>query len=653
MFLASQFIRILLLSRVMTLVGQSRKPRALATAAPSGKSRAGVGDLLICLVLAVVTAAVYVQVRHHQFINLDDPYYVTENAQVSNGLSLQGLAWAFTHSHSANWHPLTWISLMLDCQLWGLNPGGHHLTNLLFHAVNAMLLFLVLKSMTGARWRSALVAGLFAWHPLHVESVAWVAERKDVLSAFFWLLTMAAYLRYVRQPRSHRYLLIVLCYALGLMAKPMLVSLPFVLLLLDYWPLERFPPTASSSALRVLGRLFWEKLPLFLLAAASSIVTFMVQRSYGAFDASEGVSLLCRLANAVLSYCAYVFKTVWPIHLAVFYPFPTAMVGWEVAGAAVLLVGVTALIIATRRARFLAVGWLWYVGSLVPVIGVVQVGAQGMADRYTYIPLIGLFIMLAWGVGRVVERRPRWRFAAVLGAAALLAACLVCTGMQLRYWVDSKTLFEHALSVTSGNAFAHFALGHTLKSQGDIDGAIRHYIEAVRLTPPSYKNALRLGGILLLKGRAEEATVQFQEALRLNPGSPDAHSDLGLAREQQGKLVQAIAQFRESLRLKPDFADAQNNLAWLLATEADPNYRDGTEAVRLAERAAELTGRKNPSMLDTLAAALAEAGRFDEAAQTAEQARALALSMNQTQVAGTIAGHIELFHQHRPCRTER
>ena len=619
----------------------------------SVEPRRPIADLLTCLCLAVVTAAVYAPVRQHQFLILDDVEYVTGNAQVQNGLRLQSLAWAFTHSHSANWHPLTWISHMLDCQVWGLDPGGHHLTNLLIHAVNATLLFLVLKAMTGTRWRSAVVAALFAWHPLHVESVAWVAERKDVLSAFFWLLTLAAYWRYVRQPHWQRYLLVVLCYALGLMAKPMLVSLPFVLLLLDYWPLERFAPVASRSTLRVVGRLFWEKLPLFLLAAASSIVTFVVQRRAGAFDASEGVSFSLRLANALLNYCAYVLKAVWPVDLAVFYPFRTMIVGWQVAGSAVLLGVVTALVIASRRARFLAVGWLWYLGSLVPVIGLVQVGAQGMADRYTYIPLIGIFIMLAWGVARVVERQPRWRIEAVLGAGGLLAACLVCTWMQLRYWADSKTLFEHTLSATPESAFVHFALGDTLKSQHDIDGAIRHYVEAVRLGPPNYKNALHLGGILLLRGRAEEAAVQFQEALRLNPGSPDAHGDLAEALAQQGKLDQALAHFREALRLKPDLLDAQNNLAWLRATETNSQYRDGAEAVRLAERAAELTGRKKPSILDTLAAALAETGRFDEAVQTAEQALALSRSMNQTQAVETITGHIELFRQHRPCRTER
>ena len=637
----------------MTPALQHVKKRGLTKeTAPVGLKRP-IADLLICLCLVLLTALVYAPVRHHQFLYLDDADYVTGNAQVQHGLSLESLAWALTHSHSANWHPLTWISHMLDCQLWGLNPGGHHLTNLLFHVLNATLLFLVLKAMTGARWRSAVVAALFAWHPLHVESVAWVAERKDVLSAFFWLLTLAAYWQYVRQPRWQRYWLVVLCYALGLMAKPMLVSLPFVLLLWDYWPLERFAPTASRFTLRVVVRLFREKLPLFLLAAASSIVTFVIQKNAGAFDASEGVSFSWRLANAVLSYCAYAFKTIWPVDLAVFYPFRTALVTWQVVGAALFLGAVTALVIASRRARFLAVGWFWYLGSLVPVIGLVQVGGQGMADRYTYIPLIGLFIMVTWGSAWLVESQPRWRIGAIVGATGLLAACLVCTEMQLRYWRDSKTLFEHALSATSGNAFMHFALGDTLKSQGDIDGAIRHYDEAVRLNPSSHRNAFLLGGILLLQGRAEEATVQFQDALRLKPDFPDAHCDLAEALAQQGRLDQALAHFKEALRLKPDLPEAQNNLAWLRATEADPKYRDGAEAVRLAERAAELTVRKKPSMLDTLAAALAESGRFDEAVQTAEQALALARSMNQTQVVETITGHIELFRQHRPCRTER
>jgi tetratricopeptide (TPR) repeat protein len=543
---------------------------------------------------------------------------------------------------------------MLDCQLWGLAPAGHHLTNVLFHAANAVLLFLVLASMTGTRWRSALVAGLFAWHPLHVESVAWVAERKDVLSAFFCLLTFAAYVWYVRQPRWQRYLLLVLCYALGLMAKPMLVTLPFVLLLLDYWPLHRLASASLRSSCQVLRRLLWEKSPLFLLAAASSFETFLVQKHAGAVSTLEQFRASARLANALVSYMAYLAKMIWPVDLAVYYPLRVVMNPWQVTGAVLLMAVLTVVALALgRRFRFLPVGWLWFLGMLVPVIGLVQAGGQAMADRYTYLPLIGLFLIIAWGIPAELGRSKTWRIPLVLGVAAVLAACQAGTANQLRYWVNNKVLFERALAVTRGNPFAHVNLAESLADEGDLDGAVKHLATALRLSPSSKEAHHSLGGVLMLQGHVDDAIGQFEQALRLDPDYANAHSDLANALMLQGKVEPAIAHCETALRLQPDLADALNNLAWLRATQADPKYRDGKAGVRLAERAAELTGRKNPSMLDTLAAALAEAGEFEEALQTAEEGRKLALSLNETQVAGTIAGHIELFRQHRPFRTER
>jgi tetratricopeptide (TPR) repeat protein len=543
---------------------------------------------------------------------------------------------------------------MLDCQLWGLAPAGHHLTNVLFHAANAVLLFLVLASMTGTRWRSALVAGLFAWHPLHVESVAWVAERKDVLSAFFCLLTFAAYVWYVRQPRWQRYLLLVLCYALGLMAKPMLVTLPFVLLLLDYWPLHRLASASLRSSCQVLRRLLWEKSPLFLLAAASSFETFLVQKHAGAVSTLEQFRASARLANALVSYMAYLAKMIWPVDLAVYYPLRVVMNPWQVTGAVLLMAVLTVVALALgRRFRFLPVGWLWFLGMLVPVIGLVQAGGQAMADRYTYLPLIGLFLIIAWGIPAELGRSKTWRIPLVLGVAAVLAACQAGTANQLRYWVNNKVLFERALAVTRENPFAHVNLAESLADEGDLDGAVKHLAAALRLSPSSKEAHHSLGGVLMLQGHVDDAIGQFEQALRLDPDYANAHSDLANALMLQGKVEPAIAHCETALRLQPDLADALNNLAWLRATQADPKYRDGKAGVRLAERAAELTGRKNPSMLDTLAAALAEAGEFEEALQTAEEGRKLALSLNETQVAGTIAGHIELFRQHRPFRTER
>jgi Flp pilus assembly protein TadD len=611
-------------------------------------------DLLVCVCLVLMTVAVYAPVRHYPFFSLDDGDYVTDNPHVRGGLTPQGIVWAFTHAYAANWHPLTWMSHMLDCQLWGLNAAGHHLTNVLFHAANAVLLFLVLASMTGTRWRSALVAGLFAWHPLHVESVAWVAERKDVLSAFFWLLTFAAYVWYVRQPRWQRYLFVVLCYALGLMAKPMLVTLPFVLLLLDYWPLHRIQPASLRSSGPVLRRLLWEKSPLILLATGSSFVTFLVQKHAGALWPLQEIGVSLRLANALVSYAAYLLKMIWPVELAVFYPFRAGVYLWQVAGAALLLGGLTVLVVClSRRFRFLAVGWFWYLGTLVPVIGVVQNGGQAMADRYTYLPLIGLFLMIAWSIPAELGRSRTWRIPLVLGVAAILAACQARTAIQLRYWVNSKTLFERTIAVTGGCAWAHASLAKTLADEGDLDGAVKQLAIALRLNPNSKQAHRSLGGAFMLRGRVDDAIGEFEQALRLDPDYANAHSDLANALMLQGKVEPAIAHCETALRLQPDLADALNNLAWLRATQADPKYRDGKAGVRLAERAAELTGRKNPSMLDTLAAALAEAGEFEEAVQTAEEGRKLALSLNETQVAGTIAGHIELFRQHRPFRTER
>ncbi|NIQ87873.1 MAG: hypothetical protein GWN93_01765, partial [Deltaproteobacteria bacterium] len=404
---------------------------------------------------------------------------------VHKGLTRESFIWAFTTTDEANWHPLTWLSHMVDCQLYGLNPAGHHLTNVLLHSASTVLLFLILLGMTGSRWRSALVAALFALHPLHVESVAWVAERKDVLSTLFWMLTLWAYLAYTKRPERKRYLLIIVAFTLGLMAKPMLVTLPFVLLLLDYWPLKRIELGQSASGLPAANqpstiaekpgaqafRLLLEKTPLFVLTAASSVVTFVVQKSEGAVGALEVYPLKIRVANALVSYVSYIIKMIWPQNLAVFYPHPgQSLPMWQAVAAGILLVLISiAVIRAGRRQPYLPVGWLWYLGTLVPVIGLVQVGAQAMADRYTYVPLIGLFIMAAWGVPELMKKWHHRRVALVVSAALVLFALMTCARLQLRHWKNSIALLSHAHAVTAKSYLVHNNLGSALNELGKYD----------------------------------------------------------------------------------------------------------------------------------------------------------------------------------------
>jgi tetratricopeptide (TPR) repeat protein len=822
---------------------------------------------LVCLALVVVSGTVFCQLRHCGFINFDDPEYVTDNFHVRQGLTVQGVVWAFTQSHAANWHPLTWLSHMLDCQIFGLNPARHHLVNLAFHIANTLLLFSVLNRMTGLRsnksigattpqaglrpdkgvgattprvgalWRSAVVAGLFALHPLHVESVAWIAERKDVLSTFFWLLTLGAYVRYAEgvtsdqpSPRSGTasrcqvtrkaavpapnlscvtchpslfYCLALLFFALGLMSKPMLVTLPFVLLLLDYWPLQRVsrfkvqgsndeahapPPSTFNSQLSTMLRLALEKWPFFLLTAASCVVTFIAQNKGGAVASFGQVPFALRAENALISYFRYIGRMIWPVDLAAIYPFPTALPIWQSIMAGTLLVVLTAWFFRRAgRQPFLLTGWLWYLGTLVPVIGFVQVGAQSMADRYTYVPLIGLFIMIVWMAADWAEGSRGRKMAASILAAAVLSACAVSSAVQLGYWKNSVVLFRHALTVTGNNAVAHNNLATALAVLGRRDEAMDHYSEAARLNPASpliennfgvalardgqtdtaiqhYSRAIQLnsnyfeaynnlgvalfaqghwddaatnfmralslnpdypearnnfGGLLAREGKHDQAIQQFSLALRLNPASSEAHFNLavsllqlgrdteavphlseavrldpasadaryqlGLAFLRQGRLDAAAGQFEEATRLKPDDAraqfnlgtalielgkietgiehlhkaadlrpdwpDALNTLAWVLATQQDDRYRNGAEALRLAQQAAALTGEKRPVILNTLAAAYAETGQFDDAANTARKALALARQSGQAGLVQTIEHALDAYQARQPFRT--
>jgi len=772
----------------------------------SGIIRVWVVSLLLC----ALTGATYLPVTQHQFINYDDPVYVTDNPYVQAGLTLESVLWTFKTGRSGNWHPVTWLSLMLDSELYGDWPGGFHLTNLLLHIANTVLLFVLLRIMTGALWRSAFVAALFAVHPLHVESVAWVAERKDVLSTFFGLLTLLAYARYATTPdtqesiRRKYYFIALALFALALMSKPMLVTLPFVMLLLDYWPLHRVKldkggqlditpksdseRTASQPAapgLHVqLVKLVFEKVPFFALTLLICIVTVLAQRQTDALASPRLIPITNRLAQMPVSYVRYLGKTFWPANLAVFYPYK--LIGWDsptpyITALVLLAMSVVALARA-RRWPYLLTGWFWFIGTLVPVIGLVQVGRQSIADRYTYIPLIGVFLVAAWWLARLVPGRHLLRHAVAAGCAAVVVASSFATRHQLRYWQNSKLLFQHALSVTKLNDVAHNNLGAALMAEGDIEGAQRNFEAALRINPehrearmnlgfimvqngeveeglsllrtvleawptakahynfgtalvetgnyadavpylqvavklrPDFFNAhMNLGTALTYLGRFEEALPHFVTAVKLQPNHPDAQFNLGAASAALGKLDQAAAAlsksvslrpqdtktrrllvdialkkqnlnavitnlveivrvepeattafdlarllvqvgkadaaiqyYRIALDMKPDWHQAYNNLALILATHPDAQVRNGAEAVALAERACALTQSQVPVYLSTLAAAYAEAGRFNDAVRTAEQASALAEALGQTNLARRNAELLQLYRAGKP-----
>ena len=544
-------------------------------------------QFVVSLFLLMATIAVFWQVRGHDFVSYDDNLYVTQNPHVQSGLTADSVIWAFTSGQASNWHPLTWLSHMLDYELYGLDPKGHHLTNLLLHAANTALLFLVLSWMTDALWEPAAVAALFALHPLHIESVAWVAERKDVLSTFFWIITMFAYVRYVRSPGYRSYLLLVLVFALGLMAKPMLVTLPFVLLLLDYWPLRRLSIGVSSSNnnLKRPWRLIREKIPLLTLAAGSCLVTLLVQRAGPALQSLEQFSLQDRLANALVSYVKYMAKMIWPGRLAVYYPHPLDhLPAWQIAGAILLLASMTLLVVRKARSHpYLIVGWLWFLGTLVPVIGIVQVGGQAMADRYTYVPLIGLFISMAWGISSVVTRWPRLKTAVSILTVCVISLLTISTWFELHHWKNSIALFEHALKVTSNNQLAHNNLGLALSKEGRIEEAIEHFSKALLITPQYVHAHINLGNAFKDQGNLKKAEEHYRQALSFVPDDATAKNNLGIVIAMQGRTDEAVALFTEVLRADPDNALAHNNMGIVLAKlgEFDKAIQHFSEALRI------------------------------------------------------------------------
>jgi cytochrome c-type biogenesis protein CcmH/NrfG len=734
-------------------------------------------DWPIMALLAAATIAVFWQVSWNGFVNLDDPAYVTHNPMVREGLTWAGVRWAFgdLHGEATYWHPVTWLSHMLDCQLFGLNPTGHHLTSLFLHTLNTVLLFAVLRRMTGRRGPSAMVAALFALHPLQVESVAWVAERKNVLSAFFFMLTLWAYARHaeVQTPKSkiqsqesnvqtqepasglgphasrftlhisRFYLLSLSFFALGLMSKPSLVPLPFVLLLLDYWPLARLQvqsPESNVQSLNADGRmqnaesattyhasrithhvsplpllpLLVEKFPFLALSAASSLLMIRAGETLGALVSTKELPIPFRLTNAVVACALYLRKLIWPVDLSVFYLHPGRWPAWSVAVSALLLLAVTAAAVwQARRRPYLIVGWLWFLGMLAPVIGLVQAFVQALADRFAYLPAIGVFLMVVWAavdwlahLAAPTADDHRWTqidtdkkgvepslstaktvpparrqektesnppsgllhlcssvsicgcpLLTLAPAAAVLAGCVVMTSSQLRHWRNSLTLLQRAARVEPSNFVARVMLGNALFERRQLDAALRQYQAALRLRRDYPEAWLRAGVALTELGRPAEAMPYLTTACQLVPSWPEPQRRLGLALLRQGgikeardayhKLIplipptaegyrdladmlaegqqyaEAIHYFHEALRLKPDFAPALNNLAMLRASCKQPEFRNGGEAVQLAEAACRLSGRRNPSFLGTLAAAYAEAGRFPEAVKTMQEALAL------------------------------
>jgi tetratricopeptide (TPR) repeat protein len=733
---------------------------------------------LVCLLLGTATIAAYWQVSSFEFTNYDDPNMILDNRIVRAGLTLRGLSWAFTTFWFEYWHPLTWLSHMMDCQLFGLRPGWHHLVSLGFHVANTLLLFGVLQRMTGAWKRSAMVAALFALHPLHVESVAWIAERKDVLSAFFFMLTLGAYSHYVeaqglkskvqRQAAvaggqnsksgftqsasrgtchaSSYYVLALCCFAFGLMCKPMLVTLPFVLLLFDYWPLHRltFPPNHPSNTPGApFLRLLQEKLPFFALTVASCAITYAWAGGSENLLSAEKEPWDFRLANVPVSYARYLGKIFWPAHLAVPYPTPNHLAWWQTGGAVVVLVLISLVTVwRARSASYLIVGWLFFLGVLFPTIRLIQAGFQSIADRYTYLPSIGIFIAIVWSaaewghssrfevqsskfkvptVGSGHSRFPAARPAVLTGlAAVVLLLCGYLTRVQVANWRNSFTLWTHCLAVGPDNGVARCNLGNEFLQRGNLDEAVKQFREAIRLESavsfpynglgtayarqaklddaiamflkattldPGLEAAhCNLGKAYLIKGKTAEAIAELKTALRLKPDKTEAQAMLADALIQTGKasealpyceavvnaeprnahahfvlgsahlsakrLAQAVVNFKEALRLAPDAPECLNALAWIQATSPQAEFRNGSEAVRLAEAACRITKRQQTGILDTLAAAYAEAGRFDEAIKTTEEIRALAAAANDTNAVDEARQRLGLYQAGKPYRDE-
>jgi len=602
------------------------------------------GLIPIYIGLAAIVLAVFGQTAWFNFVNYDDGSYVFDNANIRAGLTWHGVIWAFTHIHSQNWHPLTSISHMFDCQISGLNAGGHHLTNVLLHTAAVILLFEFLRTTTAAPWASAAAAVIFAVHPLRVESVAWIAERKDVLSGFFFMLTLLAYAKYASDRTWWRMTVVAICLSLGLMSKPMLVTTPLVLLLLDYWPLNR---TESFA------RLVLEKIPLFLLSAVSSIATMTAQRF--AIGTTESLPLTWRITNAIVSYFTYLRQIAWPHDLIPFYPHPEGTVPLtEVIVLSSLLVAVTlAVAMLRRRYPYIFVGWFWYLITLLPVIGIVQVGLQGHADRYTYLPAIGIVIAVVWTVRNLTAAWQSRSFILAPIAVAVVFALAVLSYAQTKHWHDTESLWTYTLNISPDNDVAHAGLAGIQLERGDLEIAISHYRRALELRDGNSAAHYGLALALAHQRKFDEAIAHWEKSLEIQPDNNAARNYLGTAYASIGRDREAVAQWEQTLAYDPENGDAANNSAWLLATSQNAELRDPAKAVELAKRAANLPGGSNPIVYRTLAAALAENGQFDDAIRAADRAQELSQGNANSAVADEMARWIALFKQGRALRQAR
>ena len=655
-------------------------------------------EFLVSLFLVVIILATYWQLPSHELLPFDDYGYITKNTHVHEGITWKNIVWTFSSTDFGYWHPLTWMSHMLAFQVFGLKFGMHHLINLFLHISNTLLLFFVLKRMTGALWQSAFVAAVFALHPLNVESVAWVSERKNVLSTFFWMLTILTYVRYTERPNFYRYMLILFVFVLGLMSKPMLVTLPFVLLLLDYWPLCRFNLQSCRGHQEVhksihtdprqslVLRLVLEKIPLFILSFTCIYLSALSIQRFKIVISMASVPMKLRIANALVSYVRYIKKMIWPQNLAVYYPYPHTLPAWQVIGAFLLLVIVTFYAFRWVRLKpYFTVGWLWYIGTLFPVIGLVQAGLwPAMADRFAYVPLIGIFICIAWGVPDFVGR---WRYRKagfIAVSTALVPIFMVMTWLQLRHWQNGVTLFTHNVRVTHNNSLAHKELGNALEQQGNLDKAILHYSKALKINPNNaeahnnlgyilarqkhykeaidhYKAALRIkpnyteahnnfGTALLHQGNEKEAIVHYNEALKYNPNYAGTYYNLGKIYINQNKIEIGIQFYKKALKLNPEMTQVLYNLSWLLASHEDEKYRNGKEALDLAKELCKITQNSQPLALDALAAAYAETGRFNEAVFTVRRALEMALKFGPNELISGLTKRLRLYQDKRPYR---
>lgn len=597
----------------------------------------------IYLGLAGLVALVFLQTGHFNFVNYDDGSYVFENANVRAGLTWRGVVWAFTHVHSQNWHPLTSISHMIDCQLFGLNAGAHHLVNVGLHAATALLLFTFLWQSTNALWASAMSAAIFAIHPLRVESVAWISERKDVLSGLFFMLTLLTYLRYVRGQTWQRMAVVAVCFAFGLMSKPMLVTTPIILLLLDYWPFARFKKQG-------LWKLILEKVPLVILSVGSCAATLIAQQV--AIGSTESLPLASRIDNALVTYVNYLRQMFWPVDLVPFYIHPEWRLGtWEIIGAIILLAGITAaMFLLRRKLPFLLVGWLWYIVMLLPVIGIIQVGLQARADRYTYLPQIGIITAVVWAIRHLTSLWRARTVALVPASLAVVGSLSFLSYRQVTHWHDTESLWSYTLNRSPENDVALTGLAMIEVGRGQTDDAITHFRHALGLRDGNAAAHYGLGLALSQQRKTDEAIEHWQKSLEIQPDNLNARNNLGAALAEIGRTPEAIEQWQQTLAFDPDNGNAANNLAWVFATSPDATLRDGAKAVAYAKRATQVPGGDNPLVYRTLAAAYAENRQFAEAISAAEHARQLAQAAGNSALVSELDRYIELFRQQRTLR---